>query len=345
MNASFDRIFLKKRYPLQISRGTITGSENLFVTVKAFGQTGVGELAAATTETGENCQTGYDQLKPFIDGLPDNPSIVKTYAEARARGIGPRALAALDIALWDAFAKQANQPLWRLFGLSKSAPPTSLTVGINPPEITRERVPEILARTGAKSLKIKLGSPDGIEADKQHFLAARDAAKPFKAALRIDANGGWNLSDAKTMLQWLAERDVAYVEQPLKKGDEDQLPELFKKRPIPIYVDESIWYASDIPKLADRVDGINLKLMKCGGLTEALRILATARAHGLGTMIGCMGESSIDISAGAAISSLCDHVDLDSHFNLINDPAIGAEMLDGVVTPNDKPGHGASFIL
>ena len=229
MNASFDRIFLKKRYPLQICRGTITGSENLFVTVNAFGQTGVGELAAATTETGENCQTGYDQLKPFIDGLPDDPSILETYAQARARGIGPRALAALDIALWDAFAKHANQPLWKLFGLTKSAAHLA-AVGINPPEITRERVPEILARTGAKSLKVKLGSPDGIEADKQHFLAARDAAKPFNAALRIDANGGWNLSDAKIMLQWLAERDVAYVEQPLKKGDEDQLPELFKKR-------------------------------------------------------------------------------------------------------------------
>ncbi|MBP5671439.1 MAG: dipeptide epimerase [Victivallales bacterium] len=335
---------MKKRYPLAISRGVITGSENLFVCVEAFGKTGVGELASTTTEQGENCDTGLAELQPFVESLPDSPSIAQVWSEARERGIRPRALAALDIALWDAFGKACNQPLWRVFGLRRESPATSLTIGINPPEITKERVPEILSRTGAKFLKIKLGSPDGLDADRSHFMAAKEAATPFHAGLRVDANGGWSLENAKIMMKWLAEQGVDYVEQPLVKGAEDLLPELFKNRPLPIFVDESIWYAADVPKLADRVDGVNLKLMKCGGLTEALRIVAVARAHGLGTMIGCMGESSIDISAGASIGALFDHIDLDSHFNLLNDPASGAVMTDGVVLPTDAPGHGASFV-
>ena len=143
------------------------------------------------------------------------------------------------------------------------------------------------------------------------------------------------------MQTWLAERGVDYIEQPLVKGAEDQLPELFRKRVLPIYADESCWFAEDVPKLADRVDGVNLKLMKCGGPTEALRIVAAARAHGLKTMIGCMGESSVAISAGAALSALFDHIDLDSHLNLTNDPAAGADLVNGCVIPNDRPGHGA----
>jgi muconate cycloisomerase len=216
-----------------------------------------------------------------------------------------------------------------------------VTIGINPPEVIRERVPDILQRTGAKSLKIKLGCPDGIERDKENFLAAKEAAEPFAPKLRVDANGGWSVSDAKKMLAWLADRGVDYVEQPLVEGCEDALPELYDNRPIAIFVDESCRFSKDIPRVAGAVDGVNMKLMKCGGLSEALRIVATARAHGLQTMIGCMGESSVSIAAGVAISALLDHIDLDSHLNLNPDPAAGIDMIEGVVTPRDVPGHGA----
>ena len=111
MRVTYKRLFLKKRYPLAISRGVITGSENLFVCVEAFGQTGIGELASTTTEQGENCDTGLAELEPFVATLPDSPSIAQVWSEARARGIRPRALAALDIALWDAFGKACTQPL------------------------------------------------------------------------------------------------------------------------------------------------------------------------------------------------------------------------------------------
>ena len=137
---------------------------------------------------------------------------------------------------------------------------------------------------------------------------------------------------------------MEYVEQPLKEGEEKHLPRLFENRPLPIYVDESCRFSENIPDWANSVDGVNLKLMKCGGLTEALRIVATARAHGLKVMIGCMSESTLSISAGAAIGSLFDAIDLDSHLNITNDPCTGATLIDGIVLPNDLPGHGAVFI-
>ena len=214
-------------------------------------------------------------------------------------------------------------PLYRLLGLARRAVPSSLTVGINPPEVVRERVPLLLAQ-GARALKIKLGSPEGIAADKAMYAAVLGPRWGADVALRVDANGGWSPEDARHMMGWLAERRAEYVEQPLVQGAEDQLPGLFRDRPLPIFVDESCRMSGDIPGFADRVDGVNLKLMKCGGITEALRIVATARAHGLKTMIGCMGESSVSIAAGASIGALFDHIDLDSHLNLDPDPATGA---------------------
>jgi muconate cycloisomerase len=131
------------------------------------------------------------------------------------------------------------------------------------------------------------------------------------------------------------------VEQPLVEGSEGELPRVFEGRPLPIFVDESCRFSSDVAKVAASVDGVNLKLMKCGGITEALRIVATARAHGLKTMIGCMSESSVAISAGAAMGALFDHIDLDSHLNLNPDPASGAPLVDGCLSPLEAPGHGA----
>jgi muconate cycloisomerase len=339
MRAAFEIRELVKLYPLMISRGLMTSSENLFVTVTDGTHTGIGELSPATGSAWTGSR-GQGQLEAFTaGGIADNP--FDNYVAMREANVDPPAMAALDVALWDLLAKQAGLPLYRLLGLPKRSVPTSVTIGINPPEVTRERVPAILRQTGAKCLKIKLGSPEGREHDKAHFNAARDAAAPFNVKLRVDANGGWTVAEAIEMNRWLADRGVDYVEQPLAEGQEDGLPEVFAVRPLPIFVDESIRYSTDVPKVADRADGVNLKLMKCGGITEALRIVSTARAHGMKTMIGCMSESSVAIAAGAAIGALFDYIDLDSHLNLNPDPAGGAEIVDGVVLPTDKPGHGA----
>ncbi len=340
------RVPLTKLYPLAISRGVSYGSTNIFATISDGEHTGIGEAAPGA---------GYDEsLAPLtesqlgeafpggevvVDSNPD-PAIHDVYAFLRAREVATPAIAAIDTALWDLRAKQAGMPLYRLLGLSPRQHATSVTIGLNPPEVTRERVPDILSRTGGKSLKIKLGSPEGVDFDQAHFEAARESAGPYNVHLRVDANGGWSVATAQKMIPWLAERGVEYVEQPLVEGNEDGLAHL-AGMPLPIFVDESCRFSTHIPSWAAHVDGINLKLMKCGGITEALRIVATARAHGLQTMIGCMGESSVAIAAGAAIGSLFDHIDLDSQLNLNPDPAEGLGFVDGVVVPRGVPGHGA----
>ena len=341
MKIGYRTLYLKKRFPLRISRGEITGGDNLFVSVTDGALTGWGEMAPGATEGAASVAEGQAQLEAFCAaGLPG--SIHGTWAAAHRAGVGACALAALDMALWDLRARQSGMPLYRLLGLARRGVVSSLTVGINPPEVVRQRVPILLDR-GARALKIKLGSPEGIEADKAMFAAVLEAAAGSGAALRVDANGGWSLPDARHLMGWLAERGVEYVEQPLMRGAEDQLPSLFAGRALPIFVDESCRLSSDIPGLAGCVDGVNLKLMKCGGITEALRIVATARAFGLQTMIGCMGESSVAIAAGASLSALFDYIDLDSHLNLDPDPGCGAPFEDGVTLPADRPGHGGGL--
>lgn len=331
---------LVKLHPLAISRGVSYGSVNLFVTLSDGTHEGIGEAAPGA---------GYDEtLAPLAEGqltelfpsreLDGDISPFALHRHLTQAGVAPPAMAAVDVALWDLRAKQAGMPLYQLLGLPRHIATTSVTVGLNEPEITRERTRELIARTGGRNLKIKLGSPNGLDFDRAHFEAARESAPGVQ--LRVDANGGWSVEQAQTMIPWLAERGVDYVEQPLKEGNEDGLPHLQPSR-LPIFVDESCRTSSDVPKWAAHVQGINLKLMKCGGITEAMRIVATARAHGLQTMIGCMGESSVAIAAGTAIGALFDHLDLDSHLNLNPDPAVGLGWEDGCVVPPTTPGHGA----
>lgn len=343
MNVEFRTVAVKKRFPLQISRGTSSGSTNLFVILEQGGCTGIGECAPGTGFDETLAAEARKQLEDFMrPGLLElGPHEVDR--QAKAAGIDAAAQAALDIALWDLLARQAGMPLYRLLGLPKPTAQTSVTIGINPVDVIRERVPLILERTEAKALKIKLGQAAGIDADRAAFLAAKEASAPYGAKLRVDANGGWRPKDAIAMISWLADQGCDYVEQPLEAGTEDALHDVYARRELPIYLDESIRLSTDVVRFADRCDGINLKLMKTGGITEALRLVATARSHGLSTMIGCMGESSVAIGAGAAIGALFDHIDLDSHLNLEPDPASGLTMLNGVVLPGNRPGLGVEL--
>ncbi len=369
MDIAFRTIRLHKRFPLAISRGVSGDSDNLFVSVTHDGITGWGEMApsigqgagsaaAGQTALTELCQHGLDGLElhdlAIIQELDHENAleVIQThvtflwhfYHRAREIGVPPCALAALDIALWDWSARKANTPLYQLFGLGKPRVPTSITIGINPPEVVRERIPLLLDGSGIRALKVKLGSPDGIEADQAMFAQVVESTRNYPVSLRVDANGGWSVAQARVMMKWLAARNTEYVEQPLAHGRESGLPALFKNRPLPIFVDESCQLADNLPDFAHAVDGVNLKLMKCGGITEAFRIIATAKMHKLKTMIGCMSESSLAISAAAAITGAFDHIDLDSQLNLDPDPCIGARLRDGIVMPNDLPGHGARFV-
>ena len=343
MQITFKTLHLKKRFPLAISRGTHHASDNLFLALTRDGITGYGEMSPGATEGAATAGLAEAELTNFLQNDVQDLSIQPIYQLAREQGIAACALAALDIALWDWQAKKAGKPLYQYLEFPLPSVPTSVTIGINPPDVVRERVPLLLEGTGVRSLKIKLGSPDGIDADKAMYSQVVESSKQYNVQLRVDANGGWSVDDAQHMMQWIAERGADYIEQPLAEGAEDGLPFLYKNRPLRIFIDESCRFAEDVGKWADCIDGVNMKLMKCGGVTGALQIIAEAKKHRLKTMIGCMGESSMSISAGAALSGVIDHIDLDSHLNLAPDPCAGATLTNGILMPNLLPGHGASL--
>jgi len=347
MNIQLSHILLTKRIPLTISRGTSAGSENLLVSMEHEGVTGLGEMAptsgGAIAETAITATFDFNMWTPLLaDCTPWEMQRIETILDAQGGGHASRA--ALDMALHDWQGKSLGLPIWRLFGLDiDRIVETSITIGINPPDVLREIVPDVLARTGARALKVKLGGPGGIEADQDRFAAVQASAS-HPVLWRVDANGGWDVESARTMIRWLAERGVEFVEQPLARGQEEDLPAIHHNSPLPIYADESIYLAADIPPLAGAIDGVNLKLMKCGGLREALRIIHTARAYGLKVMMGCMSESSLAITAAAHLSPLADALDLDSHLNLDPDPYIGATYTEGRVLPTTAPGLGVTPI-
>lgn len=334
---------IERKRPLRISRGESGCNENLFVFIESEGITGVGEMAPISY---------LDQTA--VDGLNQIESLQQDFANIspfRVRYVGdflqevgvPSGVrTAIDMACWDWLGKKARLPLYRLFGLDTCQTHTSLTVGISKPAEAAGLAKSLVSDMGASVLKIKLGSSDGVSADQAQYQAILDAI-PNHVSLRVDANGGWDLREAIIMSNWLQERRCEYIEQPLAVGDESSLTEIKNWSSIPIFLDESVNKASDIPKIAGLCDGLNMKLMKAGGITEAFRIAHTARSHGLGLMIGCFSESSVSIAAGLSIASLFDYIDLDSHLNMNPDPATGLGFINGYVQISDCPGLGVSL--
>ncbi|MEA5447748.1 dipeptide epimerase [Leptolyngbya sp. CCNP1308] len=347
MELTYQPFTVHKRVPLTISRGTTAESTNLWLRLRAEGLEGWGE--AAPFSIGTHRQT----LAMLTADIAQVQSRLTSYhpfdRQAIEAAIAPLSLhsatrAALDVALWDWCGKATGQPIWRLLGLALDhIQPTSVTVGISSPEAARQRSQDWLQQTSARALKIKLGSPQGIAADQAMFQALSDHI-PATVSLSVDANGGWSLDEAKHMAHWLGDRRVTHLEQPLPVDQDADLAQLKQQSPIPIFVDESCFNSADIPCLTNLVDGINIKLMKAGGLTEALRMIHTARACGLQVMFGCYSDSSLANGAIAQISPLADYLDLDSHLNLRDDPFTGLTLSDGRLLPSAHPGLGLSYV-
>ncbi|NET41903.1 dipeptide epimerase [Okeania sp. SIO2B3] len=344
MQIQIQTFTVHKRFPLTISRGTTAESNNILVKIQQEGIEGWGE--ASPFSSGEKPQTtkilqqALEQLTPTLKKFTplDRQQIEQVLIELE---IPSAARAAIDMALYDWVGKKVGLPLWRLWGLERNhIVPISVTIGISTPEAAKQRVRNWLEFIDARVLKVKLGSPEGIEADKAMLMAVKEEA-PADALLYVDANGGWSLEDAVKMCDWLATVGVIYVEQPLAAISAiADLPHLYRRSPLPIFVDESCFAAKDIPVLAEMVHGINIKLMKSGGLTEAMRMVYVAKACGLKVMFGCYSDSCLANTAAAQLAPLADYLDLDSHLNLIDDPFIGAVMEKGRLLPNDLPGLG-----
>lgn len=343
MKVTLYKVLLQKRFPLKISRFISNSCYNVFVKVEKDGIVGWGESVPGETGA-QNANQIIKELEKLISTGISVKSISEIEYLSRKLKISPCSYAGLDIALWDWKAKKAEMPLHDILGLPLPKIKTSLTLGIMSPQSVKKRIPLLFENNSAKFLKIKLGSPDGIDSDKIMYEQVLESSKPYNLGLRVDANGGWSTEDAKHMIEWLSKRECDYVEQPIALGKEKDLKTLYQNRLLPIFVDESCRVSKDIIQYSQWVDGINLKLMKSGGITEGLKVLSTAKAYGLQTMIGCMSESSVSISAAASISGHIDHIDLDSHYNLNPDPGSGAEMINGITMPRIVPGHGAFLI-
>jgi L-alanine-DL-glutamate epimerase-like enolase superfamily enzyme len=343
MKVTLYKVLLQKRFPLKISRFISNSCYNVFVKVEKDGIVGWGESVPGETGA-QNANQIIKELEKLISTGISVKSISEIEYLSRKLKISPCSYAGLDIALWDWKAKKAEMPLHDILGLPLPKIKTSLTLGIMSPQSVKKRIPLLFENNSAKFLKIKLGSPEGIDSDKIMYEQVLESSKPYNLGLRVDANGGWSTEDAKHMIEWLSKRECDYVEQPIALGKEKDLKTLYQNRLLPIFVDESCRVSKHIIQYSQWVDGINLKLMKSGGITEGLKVLSTAKAYGLQTMIGCMSESSVSISAAASISGHIDHIDLDSHYNLNPDPGSGAEMINGITMPRIVPGHGAFLI-
>ena len=327
MKLAHEIVALRTKHPFIIARGGSSEYRVVRVTVTdADGLTGWGEAAPSKHygETADTVVSVLPLLAHVVEGADGWSLEALERAMAKAIGFNASARAAISAALHDLVAKRLGVPLYRLWGLDPAAsPPTSFTISIAPDEATlRERIREA---AGYPVLKIKLGS--SWDERIMHIVREMEPGK----VLRVDANAAWTPRHAIRMIPMLHELGVEFVEQPLRPHDIEGLRFVRERSELPIIADESCLVSTDIPALAGMVDGINIKLAKCGGLREALRMVATARAHGMSVMCGCMVESSLGITAAAHLAPLLDYADLDGAALVVNDPYVGATIEGGKV--------------
>lgn len=319
-----------------IARGGYRQHHNVLVTITdADGLEGIGE-AAPNKYYGESEESVVAALPSFAHVLASADPMSLEDCERRIDAAIPgnnSAKSAISAALHDLVGKRLGVPVHRLWGLSADkCPLSSFTIAIAESDVLAERVREAAQYP---ILKIKLGT----DRDKEIVRIVRQAA-PEKE-LRVDANAAWTPEHAVEMLGFLVEMGVAMLEQPVPRENIDGLRFVRERSSIPVFADESCLVATDIPKLAGAVDGINIKLAKCGSLREALRMIHVARAHGMDVMAGCMIESSLGISAIAQLAPLLDTADFDGAALLSDDPFAGATIANGQIKLTDSPGLGA----
>lgn len=325
-------LHLKHRFSVSGCSRTFTPA--VLTEIEHDGVVGYGE-ASMPPYLGETAGSVTDFLSKIDAGQFRDPFLVEDilgYVEGIAPG-NKAAKASFDIALHDLTGKLAGMPCHRMLGLGKDKTPyTTYTIGMDSDEMLGLKVKEAGDRFSI--LKVKLGSAD----DKGIIRAIR---KHTGLPLAVDVNQGWKCrEEALDMIFWLKEQGVVSVEQPMPKDCPDDMAWLNERSPLPLYADESVQTAQDIPALRGLFGGVNIKLMKCGGMREALKMIHTARALGMRVMLGCMTETSCAVSAAAQLSPLADIADLDGNLLIAGDPFEGVKISGGRLMLNDLPGIG-----
>jgi L-alanine-DL-glutamate epimerase-like enolase superfamily enzyme len=298
------------------------------------GITGVGEGAPIVRykENAAGAQRAIESVQRMLVSADPN-QFAKVMAEVARRIQGQQAAkAAIDIALMDWFGQKLGVPLYTYFGLDAGdAPITTFSIGIDNPEMTRQKVREA---EPYPVLKIKVG----LDTDEATIEAVRGVTKK---PLRVDANEGWkDKEEAVRKINWLESQGVEFVEQPMPAAMIDETRWVRSHVHIPIIADESCLHPSDIPKMAGAFDGVNVKLDKAGGMLEAYRMIEIAKSLGMKTMLGCMISSSVSVTAAAHLSPLVDYADLDGNLLIANDPYSGVLVKNGKLILPNRPGLG-----
>jgi len=341
LETSFEQVSLPLSDPFTIARGTQTHAENVIIRIADdAGMTGIGGAAPSSHygETAATVEAILPELLAVVEAVDDPHAFEAIERRLRSRIAGnPAARCAVSIAIHDLAAKRLGVPLYRLWGLDPSqTPQTSFTIGLDETAVVRKKTAEAV-EAGYEILKLKLGT----DRDEELIAAVREEAP--EARIRVDANEAWTPRETIDNSRMLEEYGVEFIEQPVPAENPDGLRFAYERSALPIAADESCVTLEDIPQITDRADIVNLKLMKCGGLYEAQRMIHAARAHGLEVMLGCMIESNASIAAACHLGPLLDYADLDGSLLLEEDDYAGVSLSGGVIdlAGLDRSGTGA----
>lgn len=338
MKLSFKPYTLQLKHVFTLASSSRTTTPVMLTQIEYDGVIGYGE-ASMPPYLGESHETATKflskvDLSQFKD--PFEMETILQYVDS-IEPLNPAAKASVDIALHDLVGKLLGKPWHKIWGLNKDKTPyTSFTIGIDTPEVVKQKVKEA---EEYKVLKVKLGR----DTDKQMIETIRSVtSKP----INVDVNQGWeDKFFALDMINWLKEKDVKMVEQPMPKEMIDDMAWLTEHSPLPTFGDEAVQRIPDVIKAHGVYSGINIKLMKCTGLREAHKMIDLARSLGMQVMLGCMTETSCGISAVSQLSPGVEWADLDGNLLIKNDPFEGTKVVDGKVVLNDKPGIGISKVF
>jgi len=336
MKISYTTYRINCTHPFGISRSSHDYYDILYVYLEGDGIIGRGEAAPSTRYN----ELTDDVLKVLELGIRvpeymDDPIIFSNAVLTQSQGIKSLEVA-LSIAILDWWCQKEGIPLHEYFGADPTqAPKTSFTISIGDMNLITEKVKEA---EPFHILKVKLGMGEAL--DKKILSAIRAETDKL---IRVDANEGWDLETGIMMCKWLADRNVEFVEQPFKSMNLDDTVKLRKKSPLPLIADENSLNSGDIPGIHNVFDGINIKLMKCGSLFEALKMVKMARERDMLIMLGCMIESSVSITAAAHLSPLVDYADLDGNLLINNDPYRGVLVENGKLVLPQGNGLGVSL--
>jgi L-alanine-DL-glutamate epimerase-like enolase superfamily enzyme len=335
MTLRFKPYELQLKHVFTIAGGSRKSTPVMLTEISYEGITGYGE-ASMPPYLGETHQTAFDFLARVDLSLFNSPFLIEDILEYTDQ-IAPgnyAAKASIDIALHDLTGKLMGRPCYEIWGLNPdNTPDTSFTIGIDKPDVVIAKTQEA---SGFKILKIKLGKGN----EREMITAVRSVTQ---IPLSVDVNQGWtDRQEALDMIFWLKEQGVVYIEQPLSKSAFSDTAWLSQRSPLPVIADEAFQTPADLVKVKDSYSGINVKLMKCGGMRAAYTIMKMARALGMKVMIGCMTETSCAVTAAAQLSPLADWADLDGNLLIKNDLFSGIRISEGRVILPEGPGIGIS---